>query len=258
VTVYVGTSGWQYRHWRRLFYDDRPHDETDLTYFACSFATVEVNATFYRLPEASTFKHWVQETPDDFVFAIKANRYLTHIRRLRDPDDAVALMMERARCLGARLGPVLLQLPPTLQRDDDLLARALDAFPAGVRVAVEFRHNSWFDERVACILRERDVALCLADRRSRLTTPAWRTASWAYVRFHEGRAAPAPCYGRDALGARAGLLASMWPRTADLYVYFNNDTRGCAVRDAATFARMMRRRGYNVTRTPPRARIDRA
>jgi uncharacterized protein YecE (DUF72 family) len=258
MTVYAGTSGWQYRHWRRLLYAAKPHDLSDLAWYARSFGTVEANGTFYRLPEVETFARWRDETPDGFVFALKASRFLTHVLRLREPQAAVERMMERAERLGDKLGPVLLQLPPTLRRDDERLAAAIDAFPADVRVAVEFRHVSWFDEDVAALLRERDAALCLADRGSRLITPSWRTASWGYVRFHEGRAHPAPCYGREAIASRARLITSLWPTTADVYAYFNNDPRGCAVRDAGAFGRAMRRLGYPTTGVPERAGVDRA
>jgi uncharacterized protein YecE (DUF72 family) len=257
MTVFVGTSGWQYRHWRRLLYDRKPGRTSDIAWYGRSFGTVEANGTFYKLPEADTFARWRDETPDGFVFALKASRFLTHILRLRDARPSVERMMERACRLGNKLGPVLLQLPPTLRRDDERLAAAIDAFPAGVRVAVEFRHASWFDKDVAALLSERDAALCIADRGSKLITPAWRTASWGYVRFHEGRAHPSPCYGRQAIASRSRLIASLWSPASDVYVYFNNDPRGCAVRDAAAFGRAMRRFGHDVTRLPARVEIDR-
>ena len=250
MPLIIGTSGWQYRHWRERFYRAGGARDGDLRFFASQFATVEVNNTFYRLPEAKTFETWAAATPDDFTFAIKASRFLTHIKRLRDPREPVELMMDRASKLGRKLAVVLVQLPPDMQCDIARLEATLDAFPGRVRVAVEPRHRSWFTDDVRRALGKHDAALCLADRHSRLATPAWRTADWGYVRFHHGRGQPASCYGRGALASRVDLLDELWPRRADVYVYFNNDGHGCALRDAAVFAHLASARGWAVTRTP--------
>ena len=250
MPVYAGTSGWQYRDWRGRFYPRKPAPDDDLAFYAARFQTVELNATFYRLPEADTFAGWAKRVPGDFVFAMKASRFLTHVRRLRDPQEAVERMMSRARRLGRKLGPVLLQLPPDMRRDGDRLRATLRAFPRRTRVAVEFRHPSWFDDAIRRLLEDHGAALCLADRGSRLITPAWRTADWGYIRFHEGRSKDAPCYGETALRSRAALVAATWGPSADVFVYFNNDAYACAVRDAALFARAARRCRLDVSRTP--------
>jgi hypothetical protein len=130
VTLYVGTSGWQYRHWVGPFYPRKPRVDDDLACFAERFQTVELNGTFYRLPERRTFEDWARRTPDDFVFAAKASRFITHIKRLRDAREPVERLMSRAEALGEKLGPVLLQLPPNLERDDDLLDAAVRESPA--------------------------------------------------------------------------------------------------------------------------------
>ena len=179
--------------------------------------------------------------------AVKASRYLTHVRRLQEPEEPVQLLVQRARRLEDKLGPVLLQLPPTLEADVERLRRTLDAFPADVRVAVEFRHSSWYTDEVEALLGEHDAALCLADRRRPLT-PFWRTTDWGYVRFHAGRARPPGCYGRDALAAWADRLAGLWPSTADVFVYFNNDHFACALRDAQVLAELAEKTG--ATRVP--------
>jgi uncharacterized protein YecE (DUF72 family) len=180
---------------------------------------------------------------------VKVSRYLTHIRRLREPEEPVQRFVDRVRGLGGKLAPVLLQLPPQLRRDTGRLEATLDRFPRDMQVAVEFRHPSWWIEDVRTLLEARGVALCLADRRGPLT-PLWRTTSWTYLRFHEGRAAPAPCYGRQALVTWAARLAANWSPDEDVWVYFNNDPRGCAPRDAARFARIIRRAGLDPTRVP--------
>src|SRR5579872_4871516 len=138
--VYVGTSGWQYRHWRRVFYPDKLPQGDWLAYFAERFRTVEVNNTFYNLPERTVFEQWRRRTPADFVMAVKMSRFLTHIKRLREPEEPVRRFMERAAGLGPKLGPVLLQLPPSLEADPDLLDETLSLFDRQVRVTVEFRH----------------------------------------------------------------------------------------------------------------------
>ncbi len=249
MTVWIGTSGWQYRHWRGRFYPAEVGQPAWLEYFAERFATVESNNAFYRLPEAKTFAAWARRTPDDFVMAVKASRYLTHIRRLRDPEEPVRLFLDRAASLGAKLGPVLLQLPPSLQADAAALDRTLGLFPPSIRVAVEFRHRSWFVDEVRDLLRGHRAVLCLADRRGPVS-PVWRTADWTYLRFHEGRAEPRPCYGPQALDSWATRLAEQWRPSEDVYVYFNNDPSGCAVRDAAVFARSVERAGMQPTRVP--------
>ncbi|MEU0561613.1 DUF72 domain-containing protein [Dactylosporangium sp. NPDC006015] len=241
----IGTSGWQYRDWKgRLYPADLPQ-RCWLEHYATTFGTVEVNNAFYRLPERSTFEAWRERTPDDFVVAVKASRYLTHVRRLRDPEEPVRRLMDRAGGLGGKLGPVLLQLPPTMRLDVAALDATLAAFPAGVRVAVEPRHETWWVDEVRQVLDARGAALCWADRHSRPVTPLWTTGGWCYLRLHEGRAAPWPRYGRSALDTWAGRLADS---CADSYVYFNNDPGGAAVEDAVTFAHLARRRGQDTTR----------
>jgi uncharacterized protein YecE (DUF72 family) len=181
--------------------------------------------------------------------AVKASRYLTHVLRLNHPEEPVRLLVERASELGGKLGPILLQLPPTMRIALDRLERTLDVFPDRWRVAVEFRHVSWFTDDVRRVLEARRVALCLADRFGPLT-PLWRTADWSYLRFHAGRAAPLPCYGRQALATWVERLSDQWTPDEDVYVYFNNDPRACALRDAIVFERLSQRAGRRPTRVP--------
>ncbi len=249
MAVLIGTSGWQYRHWRETFYPRGVTQAEWLEFYAARFTTVESNAAFYRLPEAATFAAWARRTPDDFVMAVKASRYLTHILRLREPEEPVRLLVDRARELGPKLGPILVQLPPSMRLELSRLERTLDAFPADWRVAVEFRHKSWFTDEVRHALTERGVALCMADRFGPIT-PTWRTADWTYLRFHSGRANPLPCYGRQALATWVDRLSAQWTADESVYVYFNNDPRACALRDAIVFARLCRRAGYEPTRVP--------
>ncbi len=254
----MGTSGWLYQHWERRFYPAGPPAVDHLAYYAQCFQAVEVNATFYRLPQAETFADWASRTPNDFVFALKASRYLTHVRRLRDPDEPVRRLMDRASRLGAKIGPILVQLPPDMECNPALLRATLAAFGPGVRVAVEFRNDSWFTGAIEQLLTGAGAALCLADRGSRMLTPGWRTAGWGYIRFHEAAGESWPSYDQGVLEERAGLIAGLWGASADVFAFFNNDAFGCALRDATLFAMAARAYGLNPTRAPTGAAIHSA
>jgi uncharacterized protein YecE (DUF72 family) len=243
----IGTSGWQYRDWRgadRLYPPKLPQRLWLERYAEC-FDTVEINNAFYRLPERTTFAQWRDRTPDGFVFAVKMSRYLTHIKRLKEPAEPVARFLARADALGGKLGPVLLQLPPTLKIDVPALDETLSLFPRDVRVAVEPRHPSWWTDEVRDLLSRHHAALSWADRKGRPVTPLWVTADFGYLRLHEGRAQPWPHYGRTSLGTWLDRLPDV-----PTYVFFNNDPGGAAVSDAAAMAAQARRRGMKVSRTP--------
>ena len=250
MVLYVGTSGWQYKHWRDTFYPRSVPQSRWLPYYAERFQCVEVNNSFYMLPKTESFAKWAAETPDDFVIALKFSRYLTHIRRLAEPEDSIRRFFERAPALGAKIGPILLQLPPTLRPDIEALDRTLEVMPEGVRVAVEFRHRDWFTEATYDVMRAHDAAMCLADRKSRPISAIVPTASWGYVRFHHGLAAPQPCYGPTALRSWAERIDQLWGPEADVYAFFNNDPRACALRDATRFAAVAARIGLQPTRVP--------
>lgn len=250
MPVHLGTSGWQYRDWKGRFYPQKLPIRSWLEHYAERFATVEVNNAFYRLPERRVFEAWRERTPPDFVVAVKASRYLTHVKRLRGPAEPVARLMDRVAGLGPKQGPVLLQLPPDLRRDLAALDETLACFGPEVRVAVEVRHESWWTDDFAALLAARRAALCLADTPAR-RTPIWRTAPWGYIRFHEGRSSPRPCYGRTALRSWADRLAGLWAPGEEIFAYFNNDPGGCAPRDAARFAAAVRAVGLEPTRVPP-------
>ncbi len=255
MPILVGTSGWQYRHWRGVLYPPDVPQKRWLEHYAGRYATVENDGTFYRLPARETFAGWQARTPGDFVMAIKASRFLTHVRRLRDPAEPVQRLMQAATGLGDRLGPVLLQLPPNLTADPARLDACLAEFgksDAGrpVRVAVEPRHPSWWTDETRQVLAAHGAALCWADRRGRPLTPLWRTADWGYVRFHEGAAQPWPRYGSRALRSWLDRVTGCWPEAESVYVYFNNDQFGAAIADSAVFAGLARRSGREVTRTP--------
>jgi len=251
MPVMAGTSGWQYRDWRGIFYPPGVAQRRWLEYYAEQFATVENNGAFYRLPARETFTSWRERVTGDFVMSVKASRYLTHIRRLRDPAQPVRRLLDAAAGLGGRLGPVLLQLPPDLRADADLLAECLRQFPPSVRVAVEPRHESWWTDQVRDVLGSAGAALCWADRTGAAVTPLWRTAGWGYLRLHEGDGTPWPGYRAATLGAWAERITATWPADGDVYVYLNNDQNGAAPRDAARLAAAVAGRGGHPARVWP-------
>lgn len=249
MPVMIGTSGWQYRDWRGLLYPQKLAQNRWLGHYADRFATVELNNSFYRLPTAEAFARWREVTPEGFVVAVKASRYLTHVKRLEEPAEPVARLMSRASALGDRLGPVLLQLPPNLRADATALDETLRCFPAGTRVAVEVRHPSWCNDEVRAVLERHGAAWCMADGGA-VELPRWRTTDWIYVRFHHGHGSPRSCYTRSPLETWARRLAAMSEPASDIYCYFNNDPNGCAVRDARRFAAAVKRAGLHPTRVP--------
>jgi uncharacterized protein YecE (DUF72 family) len=239
--VRVGCSGWNYDDWRGRLYPEGVGPARWLRRYAEVFDTVEVNSTFYRLPSASAVARWVEQTPHDFVFAVKSSRYLTHVRRLREVAGGVELFFERIESLvrSGKLGPVVWQLPPNFRRDDERLGAALSALPPG-RHCFEFRHPTWFAEPVYELLREHRAALVIGDH------PRWPfqehelTADWTLVRLHHGRRGRRGNYSARELEEWAERIES-WRGRADVLVYLNNDWEGFAVENARRLKLLLRR-----------------
>ena len=230
--VRIGCSGWNYAHWRNgVFYPPRLAARRWLDYYARFFDTVEINMTFYRLPKVEAVQRWVDETPDDFVFAVKTSRYLTHVKRLRDPAGGVATFLKRIEPLRQaqpKLGPLLWQLPPDFRRDDERLAAALAGLPPGQH-CFEFRHESWFVDEVFELLRSHGVALVIGDDPRRPFQTYTLTADWTFVRFHGGSRGARGNYSATELEDWAERIAGFG---VPAWVYFNNDWEGFAVRNA--------------------------
>ena len=235
MRVWVGTSGWQYDSWKGRFYPKGVPQRLWLEYFSARFPTVEVNNSFYRLPTEEAFAKWRKESADGFVVTVKASRYITHIRRLRDPRDPVRLFWSRARKLGPKLGPVLFQLPPRFGVELERLRESLKVLPQSMRAAFEFRDDSWENDEVYSLLDEHGAAYVLADR------PGWRmgdvvTGGWSYVRFHQGRRT-SPFYARAKLRKWADHIAEL--PASEVFVYFNNDEEGAAIEDARSMMELL-------------------
>jgi uncharacterized protein YecE (DUF72 family) len=236
--AYIGCSGWNYKHWREVFYPRGLPASRWLERYAEHFDTVEVNATFYRLPTLQATTRWAKGSPSEFLFAIKASRYLTHVKRLGDVAAGWSRFAQRIEPIAKekKLGPILWQLPENFHRDDERLADALDALPRG-KHCFEFRHESWFDPEVEEILRRHHAALVIGLDPSRtFQTLSW-TADWTYVRFHRGR-------GKDGNFTPAQLeewaeRVRGWLRQGDVYAYFNDDWGGHAIREALALRKLL-------------------
>jgi len=227
----VGTSGYAYKPWKGKFYPARLPDKEMLPFYAERFGTVEINHTFYRMPADPVLARWCEQVPEDFSFSVKASRAITHHARLKEAADAVAFLFQRLETLGSRLGPVLFQLPPNMRLDLPRLQAFLAVLPQGRPVAMEFRHISWFDETVFETLRERDVALCVADGELKEEAPFVSTASWGYLRLR------AVEYTDAAIGAWAERVRGQeWARA---YVFFKHEDEATGPRLARRFIEMM-------------------
>jgi uncharacterized protein YecE (DUF72 family) len=229
--VRVGCSGWNYGHWRERVYPKGLPPSRWLKHYATFFDTVEVNATFYRLPSRAAVARWVEQTPPDFVFAVKSSRYLTHIKRLTDLGTGLERFYERIEPLvdSPKLGPVLWQLPENFHRNDERLASALARLPSG-RHCFEFRHASWFSEDVYALLREHGVALVIGDSPKRPFQSYELTADWTFLRFHYGNRGRNGNYSERELTEWANRIDG-WRRQVEVFAYFNNDWEGYAVKN---------------------------
>ncbi len=237
--VLIGTSGFLYRHWRNgVFYPPGLPQREELEFFATQFRTVELNSPFYRLPPRTTFVRWKERTPADFRYAVKASRYVTHVRRLEACEEPVRTFLRHARALGKKLGPVLFQLPPSMEVDLARLQAFVRLLPLRGRFAIEVRHSTWLQHAVYKVLERRSLACCTPVGGRLTVNDVIVTAPFAYLRMHAGR-------GRD--GNFTGRQLDTWARRVDalstsgidVYVYFNNDWRGYAVRNARTLRQLL-------------------
>ncbi len=237
----IGCSGWQYKHWKGDFYPGDLPQSRWFAHYALSFDTVEINNSFYRLPPAETFARWQEQAPPGFLYAVKASRFLTHMKKLKDPEEPLARLFEGARCLGRSLGPVLYQLPPGWRLDPGRFEHFLTALPPEHRHAIEFRDPTWYDDRVYALLRRYGVALCLHDMEGSATGPML-VGPFVYVRFHHGTKKYGGRYSDARLDEWADWLAGRSAEGLDVFAYFNNDTGGHAPRDAVRLRERIRDR----------------
>lgn len=228
----IGTSGWAYPHWAGTFYPSDLPDSEWLSYYAERFTSVELNNSFYQLPAAATLEHWRNTVPAEFTFAVKASRYITHMKKLNDPKDTVPRFLRRMDMLGPKLGPVLFQLPPRWGCNPERLHHFLTSLPAGYRYAFEFRDPSWFCEPVEELLESFGAGFCIYDLAG-LQSPATVTGNLAYVRLHGPGDAYQGSYDEHALSAWAAMLQRWCAGGRDVYCFFDNDEAGYAAANAA-------------------------
>lgn len=235
---YIGTSGWHYDHWRGTFYPEDLSKSKWLQFYSEHFNTVELNNSFYRLPTETAFTNWRDSSPMEFAFAVKVNRFITHIKRLKDTDEPVQTFLSRADLLRDKLGPLLYQLPPNMKRNDEVLENFLVTLPGGYCHIVEFRHESWLDDAVFKILRGHNTGLCVFDMPD-FSCPMVATADFVYIRFHGSSALYSSCYSDEELSDWVNRIARLGPDITTVYIYFNNDAEGNAIKNARTMRTML-------------------
>ena len=239
--IWVGTSGWNYNHWRNVFYPLGLPQRDWLRFYAGHFRTAEINYTHYRQPSEKSWGNWRESVPAGFRFAVKAHRYLTHLRRLKDPEDSLRRVIEGAECLGPALGPILYQLPPAFHRTPEnieALTRFLRLLPRRHQHALEFRHNSWFGSETLDLLRGYGAAFCSYDMPG-IECPLVATTHFAYIRFHGPGTRYSGCYTDGMLADWAARIRALADHLNDVFIYFNNDVGGHAVDNAQTLARLL-------------------
>ncbi len=232
----IGTSGWNYPHWKEVFYPSQVAQSRWLEFYATYFDTVELNATFYGLPKAKTFDNWYERTPEGFIWAIKGNKYITHTKRLKDPEEPLGRLYQALKGLKEKVGPILFQLPPGLSFDPDLFRQFCKNLNTRYRHVLEIRHPSWVHEHVFEILRENNVAFCLSDTAGRYPYHEALTADFLYIRLHGSKKLYASKYTERELQAWAGKIKD-W--NMETYLYFDNDYQGYAIENAQRLRKIL-------------------
>lgn len=231
--VYIGTSGWQYPDFEEKFYPQDLPKKDQLGYYAQEFSTVEINNTFYQLPKEATIHQWVSQVPDNFVFAIKASRYITHLKNLLEPEESLPKFIDRIKVFGHFAGPILFQLPTLWQVDSTRLYTFLEHLPGDYRYAIEFRNQSWFESEVIDFLKEFNVAFCIYDFNYR-QSPVLTTSDFVYIRLHGPGQPYHDLYDLDALKRWADWINTWTQESKDVYFYFDNTYQGHAWENAKT------------------------
>jgi uncharacterized protein YecE (DUF72 family) len=238
AAIYIGTSGWSYDHWKGLFYPEDLASQDMLGYYAHRLRSVEINSSFYRLPERPTFERWRDAVPDGFVFSTKASRYITHMKKLKDPKLSARRFFTRVGALGRALGPILFQLPPRWSFNEHRLADFLDQLPAKYRYAFEFRDSTWLNDRAFTLLGQHNAALCIYDLAG-FRSPLETTADFVYLRLHGPKTAYGGSYDTRALACWARRISAWAQSGRTAYCYFDNDERGDAVDNALRLQAML-------------------
>jgi uncharacterized protein YecE (DUF72 family) len=235
---HIGTSGWSYQHWRKRFYPEELPSSRWLGYYADRFSSVEINSSFYRLPSEDTLAGWRDAVPDGFIFAVKASRYITHMKKLKEPKESLSPFLERLEVLGAHRGPLLFQLPPRWGLNPGRLEGFLEALPSGLPCAFEFRDPSWFHPATYEALGRHGAAFCVYEMAG-VRSPKEVTADFVYVRLHGPGDAYQGSYATPALAAWAGAFSTWNRQGKSVYCYFDNDQNAYAAGNALELSRMV-------------------
>lgn len=229
--IRIGTSGWYYDHWKERFYPAELPKSNWFEHYAGTFDTVEVNNTFYHLPKEQTMRRWHDIAPAGFLFAVKANRYITHVKKLNDTAEPLQRFFERANLLKDNLGPILYQLPPNLHKDVDRLGGFIKLLPKKSPAVFEFRHESWYSDDIFELLAKSNAAFCIHDMPGK-KSPRVVTGKIIYIRFHGTTGRYAGNYPESALQDWATWLKDQAKTASSIYAYFNNDAQGRAIKNA--------------------------
>jgi uncharacterized protein YecE (DUF72 family) len=238
VPYYIGTSGWHYEHWKSRFYPEGLPKTEWLRFYSVTFNTVEINSSFYRLPSQAAFASWHGNSPAGFIFALKMSRYVSHVKRLKETEEAIDRFMDRAKGLKDKLGPILYQLPPNMHCNNGVLEHFLSTLPRGYKHVFEFRHQSWFGDRVWETLHKYNAAFCIFDM-PHLECPLVATADFAYIRFHGSKELYSSDYSDEELACWAERIKGLAGNLKEVYIYFNNDTNAFAVKNAVTLGKYL-------------------
>lgn len=236
--IHIGTSGWSYDHWKENFYPKEIKTKNWLNYYSSIFSTVEVNSTFYHLPRATTIENWVSQVPRNFIFSIKASRYITHRKRLHDCKENVDYFFKSIESLGKNLGPILIQLSPSFQINQERLTEFIGHLKKEYRYVFEFRHPSWFVDEIYELLSKNQLALCITDLNGSLS-PEEITSNFTYIRLHGPHIAYKGSYGLPKLKSWKKKIEKWTDSKTSVYCYFDNDEKGYAIQDARQLQDLM-------------------
>jgi len=228
---HIGTSGWHYDHWEGPFYPEGTSKKERLCYYTSVFDTVEINNSFYQLPSENTFENWYQSTPDNFIFSVKANRYITHMKNLMDVEEPIDKFISRCKLLREKLGGMLFQLPPQWNIDVERFRKFADLLPNDLRITVEFRNETWFSEKIYEILRDENISFCIFELGEK-ESPILTTADFVYIRLHGPSGPYQGDYSKDSLKTWAVRINNWLSDDKEVYLYFDNDQKGYAPKNA--------------------------
>ena len=233
--IHIGTSGWHYRHWIGTFYPVGTKSAEQFDFYKQSFSTVEINNSFYRLPSPEVFKSWRKESPGEFLFVVKASRFITHNKKLKDPEESIKRFFSNVRHLKEKLGPILFQLPPSWKKNAERLEAFLGVLPKKYRYVFEFRNTTWYDDEIVSLLKRHNCAFCIYELAGH-TSPPYVTANFVYVRLHgPGNAKYQGSYTERQLKEWAAQCQEWKREGLDVFVFFDNDEQGYAAFNAKSF-----------------------